>query len=298
VSVIALTGATGFVGTALLDRALAAGHRVRALTRRAQPPREGVDWIAGALDDAPALAELARGADGFVHVAGVVNAPDRAGFVAGNVDGTRAVLAAAQGVARFVHVSSLAAREPQLSNYGWSKAEAERLVAASALPWTIVRPPGIYGPGDLDQLDLYRLARYGIALLPPPGLLSLIAVDDLARLLLTLATTDAPRTIYEADDGGEGWTHAGYARAIGRAVGRQILPMHLPPALLRLAAWTDRRLRGPAARLTADRAAYLSHPDWRIDPAKRPPAALWQPLIPTQAGLADTARWYRAQGLL
>ncbi len=296
--ILAITGGTGFVGGALIGRALAAGHRVRALARRPQPARDGVEWVAGALDDTAALTRLVAGAEAVVHVAGVVNAPDRAGFVAGNVEGTRAILHAARGAERFVHVSSLAAREPALSNYGWSKAEAERLVEASALPWTIVRPPGIYGPGDLDQLDLYKLARRGLAFLPPPGRFSLLAVDDLARLLLALATHDAPRTIYEADDGGTGWTHDGYARAIGAAVGQRVLPLHLPRGLLSLFAWGDRRLRGPRARLTADRVGYLCHPDWTIDPAKRPPAALWQPLIPTPQGLADTARWYRAQGLL
>ncbi|MDP1025777.1 NAD(P)H-binding protein [Sphingomonas sp. KR1UV-12] len=295
---LAITGGTGFVGGALIRQAVEAGHAVRALARRPQPDRPGVTWIAGALDDAGALAQLVEGADALVHVAGVVNALDRAGFVAGNVEGTRAVLAAASGIRRFVHVSSLAAREPGLSNYGWSKAEAERLVEASALPWTIVRPPGIFGPGDLDQLDLFKLAKRGLAFLPPPGLVSLIAVDDLARLLLVLATTDAPRTIYEVDDGTEGWTHEGYARAIGAAVGQRVLPMHLPRALLSLIAWGDRRVRGDAARLTADRVAYLCHPDWRIDPTKRPPAALWQPLIPTPEGLAAAARWYRAGGLL
>ncbi|GGB17575.1 epimerase [Sphingomonas metalli] len=297
-TVIAMTGATGFVGKAVVAQALAAGHHVRALARRPQPDRAGLHWVAGSLEDDGALCELARGADAVIHVAGVVNAPDRSAFVAGNVEGTRAVLAASRGIARFVHVSSLAAREPGLSDYGWSKAEAERLVEASALPWTIVRPPGIFGPGDLDQLDLYRLARRGLALLPPPGFLSLIAVEDLARLLLTLATQEAPRTIYEADDGSEGWTHAAYARAIGAAVGQRVLPLHLPPALLRLAAWVDGRLRGDAARLTRDRVSYFCHPDWRIDPARRPPAALWRPEVPTTQGLADTARWYRAQGLL
>ena len=295
---LAITGGTGFVGGALIRHAAAAGHRIRALARRPQPPTEHVEWVAGALDDAAALDRLVAGAEAVVHVAGVVNAPDRAGFVAGNVEGTRAILRAAQGVERFVHVSSLAAREPALSHYGWSKAEAERLVEASALPWTIVRPPGIYGPGDLDQLDLFRLARRGLAFLPPPGRLSLIAVDDLARLLLRLAIHDAPRTIYEVDDGGDGWTHDGYARAIGAAVGQRVLPMHLPRALLSLIAWGDRRLRGDRARLTADRVSYFCHPDWTVDPTKRPPAALWQPSIPTPRGLADTANWYRANGLL
>src|SRR3546814_8541999 len=68
----------------------------------------------------------------------------------------------------------------------WSKAEAEKVVEASALDWVMVRPPAIYGPGDMEMRDLFRLARWGIALLPPPGKLSVIEVSDLARLLLAL----------------------------------------------------------------------------------------------------------------
>lgn len=295
--IVAVTGGTGFVGGHLIRRALEAGHGVRALTRRPQPARAGVEWVPGALNDGTSLARLVRGADAVVHIAGVVNAPSRAGFVAGNVEGTRAVLAAS-GTRRFVHVSSLAAREPGLSDYGWSKAEAERLVAASPLPWTIVRPPAVYGPGDLDQLDLYRLAGRGLALLPPRGRLSLIAVDDLARLLLALAECDAPRTIYEADDGTTGWTHEAYARAIGTAVGRRVLPVHLSRPVLALAARADMLWRGDKAKLTADRVPHFCHPDWTIDPLKRPPPELWRPAIATPDGLADTARWYRARDLL
>ena len=142
--ILAITGATGYVGRRVL--ALAESP-VRALTRRPQSPQPGVAWIEGDLADTAALAQLCKGADAVLHIAGVVNAPTRAAFDAGNVAGTAAMLAAA-GSRRFVHVSSLAAREPQISNYGASKAAAERLVMTSDLDWVIVRPPGVYGPGD------------------------------------------------------------------------------------------------------------------------------------------------------
>ncbi len=299
--VLALTGGTGFVGTALIAAALAGGHQVRALARRPQRVQPGVTWIAGSLDQPDSLAALVAGADAVVHVAGVVNAPDRAGFAAGNIDGTAAIVAAAQGagVARFIHVSSLAARRPDLSVYGWSKAEAEALVRASPLDWRIVRPPAVIGPGDLDMLDVYRLARRGLALLPPPGRVSLIAVDDLAALLLALAAVPGAPALYEADDGTTGgWRHADYARAIGTALGARVWPLSLPSPLLMLAAQADRALRGAGAKLTPDRARYMAHPDWVIDPTLRPPPALWTPQHGTPETLAATARWYRAQGLL
>lgn len=298
---LAITGATGFVGKRLVDRALAAGHEVAALTRRPQPARAGVDWVSGALETPDALAALLRGADAAIHVAGVVNAPDRPAFELGNVGGTRAVLAAAEAapVRRFVHVSSLAAREPGLSAYGWSKSAAEGLVTGSATDWDIVRPPAVYGPGDMDMRDLFRMAKRGLALLPPGGRMSAIHVDDLARLLVALAEQPGARATYEPDDGIlGGWSHADFAQAIGAAVGRRVRTVSLPRRLLDAGARIDALVRGPGARLTPDRVSYLCHPDWIADPARRPPPALWTPAIPTPEGLADTAAWYRARGLL
>ncbi|MDJ0277474.1 NAD(P)H-binding protein [Sphingomonas sp. 2R-10] len=296
---MALTGGTGFVGRRVIAQGVGHGWHVRALTRRAQPAEPNVSWVRGALDKPDSLAELMTGADVVLHVAGVVSAPDEAGFTAGNVTGTQAVLDAARaaGVRRFVHVSSLSAREPQLSRYGASKRAGEERVAASDLDWTIVRPTGVYGPGDTEMRDMFRMARFGLALLPPPGRVALVAVDDLARLLLTLADRDGPRAVLEIDDGNP-MHHADLARLIGDAVGRRVLPLHLPAGLLRLGAKLDGRLRGTAAKLTEDRARYLAHPDWTADPALRPPADLWEPRIATARGLADTAAWYRAHRLL
>lgn len=300
---IAVTGGTGFVGRHLLRIAGERGHAVRALARRPQDAAPGVEWIAGALDDTAALARLVDGVDAVIHVAGVVNVPTRDGFVAGNVTGTQGVIdaALAAGVRRLIHVSSLSAREPDLSDYGWSKAQSETVVQASRLDWTIVRPPAVYGPGDREMLDLFRMARRGIVTLPPSGgRLSLIEASDLARLLLDLVPADeAVGRIYEPDDGrAGGWSHAEFARAIGTAVGRRVLPVSTPPAILRLGARIDRLARGDAAKLTADRVRYFCHPDWVVTPAARPSAAIWQPAIETMAGLKATADAYRAAGWL
>lgn len=298
---LAITGGTGFVGSRLIAIATAAGHQVRALTRREQAARAHIDWIAGDLGNLAALTQLCEGADAVIHVAGVVNAPDRAGFAEGNIAGTRNMLAAAEGagVQRFVHVSSLAAREPGMSDYGWSKAEAEQLAADSLLDTAIVRPPAIYGPGDMEMLELFKLARKGIALLPPGGRLSVIEVGDLGRLLLALAMGGNGGRSYDCDDGREnGWSHKEFAQAIGAATGKRVAALALPRPLMMAGAHLDRLVRGPGAKLTPDRVAYFCHEDWVIDPARRPPADLWIPAIETQAGLAATAAWYREQGLL
>ena len=299
---IAITGATGFVGSSLLRLAVERGWHVRALTRSPQTPQEGVDWIAGALDQPDSLSRLVEGSSAIIHVAGVVNAPDRAGFIAGNIDGTRALVTAAQqaGIKRFIHVSSLSAREPGLSDYGWSKAEGEAAVTTSTLDWTIIRPPAIYGPGDREMLDLYKMAKRGFVPLPPTRRLSLIEVSDLARLLLILV--DHPETIhalYDPEDGhAGGWDRHEYGQMIARGVGRKAVTFGIPGPLLRIAAKLDQTIRGRGAKLTSDRAAYLCHADWVISEANRVPPAIWTAQVETAAGLRKTAEAYRSAGWL
>ncbi|WP_339689163.1 NAD-dependent epimerase/dehydratase family protein [uncultured Parasphingorhabdus sp.] len=297
---IAITGATGFVGGRMLDLVVRNGYEARALTRRKQDDRPGVTWVRGALDDTASLANLCAGADVVLHIAGVVNAPDRNGFEAGNVAGTLAVIEAAKqaGTKRFVHVSSLAATRPELSIYGETKAKAEKIVATSGLDWTIIRPPAVYGPGDGEMLELFKMARLGFITLPPDadGRLSVIHVEDLCEALLALLPEQEDFTagIFEVDDGKPGgWTQASFAKAIGWAMGKRITAVGVPKSLLHLGAKADRLIRRDKAKLTKDRVNYFCHDDWTIDPQRRLPARLWQPQIETREGLKDTAKWYR-----
>ena len=299
---VAVTGGTGFVGSHLIDAALQAGHEVKALTRREQPPRAGVEWVEGDLESPRALEALVDDADAVIHVAGVISGHHASAFERGNVTGTLSMLAAATagGVHRFVHVSSLAAREPGLSLYGASKARAEELVMNSGLDWVVVRPPAVYGPGDKETLELFRMAKLGFMLIPPRGHISVIHAQDLARLLLALADESAPAALLvEPDDGKpRGWTHRQFARALGKAVGKRPAIFASPGFLLRLAARADQFVRGPHAKLTVDRAAYFSHHDWVVEPRRACRSSLWRPQVDTEAGLRETAEWYRSQGWL
>ncbi len=300
---IAITGGTGFVGQRVLALA---GEPVRALARRPQPAQAGVEWVAGDLSDAAALARLCDGADAVIHIAGVVNARDRAGFDAGNLAGTQAVLAAAAdaGARRFVHVSSLAAREPKLSMYGASKAEAEALVMASRLDWVGVRPPAVYGPGDREMLDLYRLAAKGFAV-APPGRVSFLHVDDLATALLALAGGGPSNRMLEIDDGrgdtAAGYSHGEFARAIAAGLERPVTVLPLPAAALRpgaVIATLAARINGGLPRLSHDRARYIAHPDWVARGGNAALADIWIPRFDAATGIADTIAGYRARGWL
>ena len=300
---IAVTGGTGFVGQAVLDLLRHRSVAVRALARTVPSDRPEVDWVAGSLADTAALDQLVDGASAVLHIAGLTNAPDPAHFTAANVGGTAAMIAAARkaGIDRFVFVSSLAAREPSLSAYGASKAEAEALVAQSGLDWTIVRPPAVYGPRDTEMLELFCAARFGLVPLPPRGATSLIHVDDLARLLcdLTASGQAARHRTYEPDDGRTGgWSHGEMAHAIGAAVGRRVWAPHCPARLLSLAASMDRIVRGDKAKLTPDRVGYMCHPNWVARSSHHVPTTVWKPAIETREGMRSTAQWYRENGWL
>ncbi len=296
-----MTGGTGFVGAHLLRKAVADGHHVRALTRTPRRDEPGVTWIEGALDRPESLARLLEGVGAAIHVAGLINGSPAA-FHAVNAEGTTAMVEAARsaGVKRFVHVSTLAAREPDLSAYGGSKAEAERIVAASGLDWTIIRPPAVFGPGDRETLELFRMAKRGLIALPPKGRFSVIHVEDLCRLIL--AVIAAPETVhgtYEADDGREnGWENRHFARTLGRLFGKRAATFALPKLVLKGAAGIDRLLRRDRAKLTADRVSYFCHPDWVARADRKPPQNVWRPSVRTPTGLKETAEWYKAEGWL
>ncbi|MPT47629.1 MAG: NAD-dependent epimerase/dehydratase family protein [Sphingobium sp.] len=297
--IIAITGATGFVGTETLEQLLAADFSVRALTRRPQQERDSVIWVEGALDRPETLDELVTGADVVLHIAGVVNALDRAGFAAGNISGTQNVIAAMEkaGVNRLIHISSLAARNRDLSNYCWSKALAEDAVLASSLASTIIRPPAIYGPRDTEFSELLRIARYGVLPVPAIGRASLLHVRDLARLLVKLCGNEGDKYIgalWEVDDGTPGGlSHKELAAAFGRAFGKKIRALPVPSAAIMGIAGLDRFIRKQGAKLTPDRARYMCFPDWVANTARTPPADFWAATITPDIGLAEIAAPFR-----
>ncbi len=302
---LALTGGTGFVGGHTVAEALRRGHKVRALARTPQAPRQGVEWITGSLADEAPLRRLADSADVVVHIAGVTNAANRRGFEEGNILGT-AMLRRAIGALPLVHVSSLSAREPRLSTYGWSKLVGEQIARGAQGPVTILRPPAVYGPGDREFLELMKAAGTGLVPFPAHSVAAMIYGPDLAGALVALAqdlagpARSSGRT-FEIDDGTGGHTPAQVAAALETALGRAVRPFPVSPALLKLAALGDTaiaRLNGKLPRITRDRAGYMAHRDWSADSRPLLSLGLWTPSTHLADGMAATAIAYRAQGLL
>lgn len=301
---IAVTGATGFIGRHLI-RALD-GHEPRLLLRRPQAVAQGAEAVVGHLGDPESLRRLVAGVEVVIHLGGLVKARSAAEFFSVNSAGTESLLAAVAAEApgaRLVHVSSLAARAPHLSPYAASKRAAEEAVRASGLPATIVRPPGVYGPGDREILRLLRAAARGW--LPVPGdagnRVSLVYGPDLAAMLARLAVEDpGPGTLFEPHDGvATGYSYRELAALLAEVTGRPVRPLVVPATLLRTVGalgGTIARLAGRPAMLTAAKARELLHPDWVASPA-----AAHLPLprpTPLVQGLGATLADARARGLL
>lgn len=149
---IFLTGVSGYVGRRVARRLAASGQRVRGLVPEGeQLPADlpGVELVRGDILEPATLEPYGAGVTAVVHAAAAM-LPNRAETIRSvNVDGTRNVLAAARlwGAARFVYISAVSAVYPLRNCYGQSKVEAEALVAASGLPWVVLRPTMVYGEG-------------------------------------------------------------------------------------------------------------------------------------------------------
>ncbi|HET8772893.1 MAG TPA: NAD(P)H-binding protein, partial [Thermoanaerobaculia bacterium] len=157
-------GGTGVIGEGVIPELLRRKHSVRLLSRHAEDDAKqwpGVEPFAGDVADAQSLHGAAEGCDAVLHIAGIaVEDPPKRTFDSVNVGGTRNVLSEAKraGVQRVAFVSSLGADIGE-SPYHRSKREAERLVEAAGLEWTIVRPGNVYGPGDEVLSRILKMVR-------------------------------------------------------------------------------------------------------------------------------------------
>jgi len=317
-----VTGAAGFLGTALVRALAARGDGVRALVRGPAPALEatsGVEVVRGDATDPATLRPAVRGCDVVFHLAGVRRTTDPEEFMRVNAGATRLLLEAclegAPGLSRFVLAGSIAATGPSRTPrredepfapaepYGASKAEAERIVRsyAARLPVAIARPPRIMGPGDRENLLFFRIARRGLALSFGDRPLSWIDVDDCARGFLLLAERSEAR--------GEAFFLASPELTSAEAIMREAAcaldvrarRVEVPAALLRAAAAAaDVFTRASGKRLPLNRklATQILAPGWVCDPSKARDRLGFEARTPLSDSIARAARWYREQGWL
>ncbi len=289
---VAVTGATGFIGQRLVNSLVNAGWRVKALTRKKKADADFIRWFYGDLDDLPVLTGLVEDVSAVIHCAGTVRGSSFDAFAHTNVTGTENLIKAVvqqKQPQRFLLISSLAARQPELSWYAKSKKQAEQFVTdhTPELSWTIFRPTAVYGPGDKELKPLFQATRKG--LLPVVGKLQnrfgLLHVDDLVSAIQAWLDLDAPcRGIYELDDGTTGgYSFQSLATLAQEIWHKPVRCIVVPHSLIKNIAvmnlWLARIFRY-SPMLTPGKVKELHHHDWVCDNAPLIHALPhWQPRI-------------------
>jgi dihydroflavonol-4-reductase len=321
-----VTGASGFIGSNLVDRLLAEGASVKCLVRR----RSKLTWlqnlpvtlVAGDFQDQDSLARAVADTDLVFHVAGATRAPRRAAYFRGNFEATRNLLRACEQHGppgqKFVYLSSLAAAGPSsgspltedqpprpVSAYGESKLWAERAVLefSQQRPATIIRPPAVYGPRDRDTLLLLKSIHRGLHVIPGCVVqqVSLVHVGDLVTGMLLAARSDRSqgRVYYLSGDGHYDWRTIG--ELAGRALAKGFKTLRVPWWLMRLVA-----LGGSIASqftptptlMSLDKLRDLRQSQWLCSNERAKAEIGFQPAVDLLTGLADTSAWYKKAGWL
>lgn len=308
----AVTGGTGFLGRFIVAALMEAGWRVRMLVR-SDPihpliPNLDAEIVLGDLSDRPALERLCVGADAIIHAAGLIKAKHRAGFFSINTDGSANVALASANVApnaRFLVVSSLAAREPKLSDYAASKRAGEAAVLENAQgPVTILRPSAIYGRWDKETFPLFRMASKGFVFAPVAhsARVCLIDVADVARAIVAFAEKGDRTATYELSDNrfdGYAWTEI--VESAGQALKTRPRLVEIPPVLFKSGAFASEiisRAAGNTPILTQGKVREILHGDWSSSPEKQPPSSIWRAQIKLADGFSSTVEWYRQENWL
>lgn len=305
--IIAVTGATGFIGQVVCRRLLAAGFRVRGLVRSigkgSALEAAGLEVVKGDLFELTALIKLLAGADAVVYCAGAVRGASQEQFDRVNIEGIRQLLQALEfsdTTPRMLYLSSLAAREPELSFYSASKYGSEEVLIKEAgrISSMILRPPPVYGPGDKELLPLFRLMARGLAPVPgsPNARISMLFVDDLAAAILAwLHSGKTVSGVYTLDDGrAGGYAWSEIAAIVAHICQRPVRLFPVPAWMLDIPAWVNSKVAkilGYAPMLTPQKLRELRHADWVCDSKALCNVIEWRPEVGLAEGLRKTPGW-------
>ena len=260
---VAVTGGTGFVGTHTVRALLEAGHEVVVVARgtRRPPRRAGLTFFRADVADSPALAEAFASCQAVIHLPAVIRERGRQTFERVNRMGSERVAAAAlrAGVGHVIHQSANGADPDPRFPYLMTKWQGEQATIGSGVPFTVIRPSLIFGPGDGFFTLIARLMRLtpatvvagdGSALFQP------IDVADVVRCHL-IALQRGPSNGVHAIGGPEHLTYDDIVHTVKRAIGVHRFVVHVPvPAILPMAVIMDKLL--PRPPVTVDQLRMLS----------------------------------------
>lgn len=320
---VLITGASGFIGGRLRDALLERGVDVVALRRAASPePSRGrsapVDYADPSTVEAVIRAERPSH---IFHVAGATKGITYEDFARANVMPTQSLIdgleAAGHALERFVLVSSLAAWGPStpdrphqeedparpLEFYGRSKLEAEEVLVASGIPHTILRPGGVYGPGDVDYFNLFKTAQGGLNVFlgNRARWMSVVYVDDLVGLTLEAATTSkAENRGYFVTDGVP-VTWERFQSLVVEASGRKVRDIDLPSFVVDMAVWGGElasRIDGRPRLANRQKNTMNKQSAWTASIERARADLGFVPAVSQSEGVPLTMAWYREHGWL
>ncbi|MBI1226106.1 MAG: NAD-dependent epimerase/dehydratase family protein [Bacteroidetes bacterium] len=328
---ILITGASGFVGSHLVEEALQRDLEVYAGIRRSSSKEylqdERINFVEMNFEDKSQMANLMKRKefDYVIHNAGVVSAPKLSDYMRVNFDYTKnfveAIQASGEPIEKFTYISSAASYGPvpskdltdflkeedpkhPINTYGKAKlASEEYLASLPDFPYVIMRPTGVYGPREKEILTFFKLVNRHVE-----GYigfrrqhLAFVYIKDLARVVLDATlSADVSRKSYFVSDG-RYYSQQDIGRTARQILKKRTLRFHIPVTLIRSIAWVMEQVgkaTGNYPPLNLEKVHILESLNWKcdIDPLKED--LNFQPQYDLEDGLIETMAWYKKEGWL
>lgn len=317
-----VTGATGFVGSHLVDLLLSKNYNVRVITRKSSSMHwlkdKNIEVFDCGLTSDEGLKKAFIGAEYIYHVAGVVKSKKPEGYFFGNVETTRHLLEAAlpakDTLKRFLVVSSLTASGPSKPNkpvneemeclpittYGRSKLAEEELARTymDKLPITICRAPAVFGERDTEILIFFKTFKKGLmtTIGGNDKIISLIHVADLVNGIYLAATSSVSigQTYFISSEKFYTWEEVG--KATEKIIGNKPIKISVPHAavysIAAVAQFFAMFSRKPAT-LNIEKAKDITQQAWICDVSKAKKEIGFKQIIPLEEGIRRTIEWYK-----
>lgn len=327
---VLITGATGFIGNFLVDEGIKRNYELYAAVRRSSNTenlvKKGVSLIEFDFASVEDIRSKLAGAPAFdiiIHNAGLTKTVKQSRFFEVNFDYTKNLIVALSTCnkipQKFIYISSLAAAGPgkedlsapvsvndtpaPITNYGLSKLYAERFIAEQpGLPYLIVRPTAVYGPGDKDFFEMFKLIdrRLDMVIGSHKQAYSFIYVKDLTKAIYDLMDSACINKTYFVSDGGT-YDKTRMSDLIAEIMQKKIRRFFVPVSLAKIVAALSEgvsKITGKPSVINSQKIKEFSAANWTCDVSPLIQDINFKPEYPLDLGLKETVAWYKLQGWL